>query len=109
MVRSFEVDQQDINKSAEKQINQTGKREDILEDQIKRRDTVLGSWGKPAESPCWEKASGQPVQTVQTVGISINDARSCVQPTPENMSRLRPVADSLENVGFVSKGDKKCV
>jgi hypothetical protein len=23
------------------------------------------------------------------------------------MSRLRPVADSLENVGFVSKGDKK--
>lgn len=25
------------------------------------------------------------------------------------MSRLRPVSDSLENVGFVSKGDKKCV
>jgi hypothetical protein len=45
MVRSFQVDQQDIYKSAEKQINQTGKREDILEDQIKRRDTVLGSWG----------------------------------------------------------------
>lgn len=27
----------------------------------------------------------------------------------EKMSRLRPVSDSLENVGFVSKGDKKCV
>jgi hypothetical protein len=55
MARSFEVDQQDIYKSAEEQINQTGKREDILEDQIKRRDTMLGSWGKPRNRPVGKK------------------------------------------------------
>jgi hypothetical protein len=73
---------------------------------------LLGSWGNVVgKSPCWEslgvEGNKQGKHYINSNDKSIYYVNTCQH--MEKMSRLRPVSDSLENVGFVSKGDKKCV
>jgi hypothetical protein len=102
--RSFEVDQQIMFQSAREFMIQFGKTEGVLEDKIKRRNTMLGSWGRPAKWPRWGKASERQVQTMQTDSISINDGRSCASPTPEKDEPPTPRGGLPRKCGLRVKG-----
>lgn len=78
------------------------------------RTKMLGRWGIPSPSPCWEPRCklckhGDP-HVPPHAGPLLHASRA-MQSTKPPGSRLRPppAADALEKVGFVSKGDKQYV